>query len=82
MGVARLYTECKVPIIPVALNSGICYPKGSWFIYSGHIIVEFLKPIYPGMEEKTMLLHLQDIVNTRSNELAEESLARKKRKFS
>ena len=82
MGVARLYKECNVPIIPVALNSGICYPKGSWLIYSGHIIVEFLKPIYPGMEEKTMLLHLQEIVNKRSNELAEESLARKSKKFS
>ncbi len=46
-GGARLAIETKTPVVPAALNSGECWPKGGLVIYPGTITVVFGNEIKP-----------------------------------
>ncbi len=47
-GIVFLYQDLKVPVCPLALNSGMFWPRRSFLRYPGTIVVEFLDPIPPG----------------------------------
>ena len=51
-GVAALYSQLKCAVVPVALNSGIYWPKKVWVKKAGEIKVQFLNPIGPGLKKK------------------------------
>ena len=48
-GVVHLYAEMGVPCLPIALNSGLFWPRRSIRRYPGTIRVEVLDPIPPGL---------------------------------
>jgi 1-acyl-sn-glycerol-3-phosphate acyltransferase len=48
-GVAHLYAEIGVPCLPVALNSGLAWPRRKFLRYPGTVRVEILDPIPPGI---------------------------------
>src|SRR3954447_19547328 len=48
-GVGQIYVDSGVPCLPVALNSGLFWPRRSFLRYPGTIIVEFLDPLPPGL---------------------------------
>ncbi len=58
-GVALLYTEMGVPCLPIALNSGLFWPRRSIRRYSGTVRVEVLDPIPPGLDRQAFLERLQ-----------------------
>ncbi|MGV3635635.1 MAG: lysophospholipid acyltransferase family protein [Pseudorhodoplanes sp.] len=68
-GVAFLYTELGVPCVPVALNSGLFWPRRSFRRYPGVVRVEFLPPIPPGLDRQTFYDRLQDAIETKTAEL-------------
>jgi len=68
-GVAFLYTELGVPCVPVALNSGLFWPRRSFMRYPGVVRVEFLPPIAPGLDRQTFHDRLQDAIETKTAEL-------------
>jgi 1-acyl-sn-glycerol-3-phosphate acyltransferase len=59
-GVAFLYGELGVPCLPIALNSGLYWPRRSWNMRPGTIRVEILEPIQPGMHPDAFLARLQN----------------------
>jgi 1-acyl-sn-glycerol-3-phosphate acyltransferase len=71
-GIGLLYRSLNVPVTPVALNSGLYWPRRSLLHYPGTIIVEFLPPIPAGLDTRTFLARLQDAIETVSNRLAAE----------
>jgi 1-acyl-sn-glycerol-3-phosphate acyltransferase len=48
-GYIALYEALDVPTVPLALNSGLYWPRRNLWRYPGTIVVEFLPPIAPGM---------------------------------
>ena len=58
-GVAYLYNELGIPCVPVALNSGLFWPRRSFMRYPGVVRVEFLDPIPPGLDRQTFFDTLQ-----------------------
>ena len=50
-GVAALYGALGVPVVPVVLNSGMHWPKGSFRRYPGTIVMQYLPPIPPGLPQ-------------------------------
>ncbi len=62
-GVAVVYEEANVPVVPVALNSGICWPRNSWKKYPGLITVQFLEPIPPGLPKKEFMELLESRIS-------------------
>ena len=72
-GVFLLYEALNVPCVPVALNSGLFWPRRSFRRYPGTIIVEFLEPIPPGLSKREFLPRLQETIETASNRLIAEA---------
>lgn len=68
-GVAALYQELNVPIVPMALNSGLFWPKRG-AIRPGCITVEFLPPIPPGLSRAEMMDRLAVELDAASDRLA------------
>ena len=63
-GIALLYEELGVPCVPVALNSGLFWPRHSILRKPGTIVVEFLEPIPPGLPRKAFVALLQERIET------------------
>ena len=68
-GIAVLYEELQLPIVPMALNSGLFWPKRSWLRKSGTITIEFLPPIPPGQSRADMMRELQDKLESATDRL-------------
>jgi len=61
-GVAHLYAETGAPCLPVALNSGLVWPRRKFLRHPGTVRVEILDPILPGLERAQFFERLkQDI---------------------
>ncbi len=70
-GVAFLYTELGIPCVPVALNSGLFWPRRSFMRYPGTVRVEFLDPIVPGLDRQVFFAKLQTEVEDATARLVE-----------
>ena len=72
-GVAALYKHLNISVVPVAVNSGLVWPRRQLKKEPGTIIVEFLKPIQAGMEKRAFLTKLRQIISEATLELENES---------
>ena len=72
-GVAALYGQTKVPIIPVALNSGIYWGRREFRKSAGKIIIEFLKPMEKGLKKTEFVSELKSIVEAATRKLEDEA---------
>jgi 1-acyl-sn-glycerol-3-phosphate acyltransferase len=68
-----MYSSLGVPVVPVALNSGVYWGKNAFFKKAGTIVIEFLPPIPSGLPKKEFIERLQNEVETASNKLITES---------
>ncbi len=75
-GIYTLYKHLQVPVVPVALNSGVYWPRRTFMKYPGTITVEFLPPIPPGWDEDKFMAHLEKTIETASLKLAHDHLKR------
>ncbi len=72
-GIAHIYRSLAVPVVPVAVNSGLYWPRRRFLHYPGTIIVEFLPPIRPGLQSHPFLDVLQNAIETASDRLLAEA---------
>jgi 1-acyl-sn-glycerol-3-phosphate acyltransferase len=72
-GVAHLYRALGVPVLPVALNSGLYWPRRKFLRYPGTIVVEFLPPLPPGLSSRMFLEKLRETIETASDRLLLEA---------
>ncbi|HEX3441446.1 MAG TPA: 1-acyl-sn-glycerol-3-phosphate acyltransferase [Pseudolabrys sp.] len=75
-GVAHLYAAEGVPCVPVALNSGLFWPRRSLRRFPGKIVVEILDPIAPGLDKEAFMHRLQDTIETATARLLDEAKAK------
>lgn len=68
-GVAALYKQTGVPVVPVALNSGLFWRRRGFIKQPGTITIEFLEPIPPGLDNKEFLERLKNSIETATNRL-------------
>jgi len=71
-GVAFLYAETGVPCVPVALNSGLFWPRRSFRRFPGTVVVQVCDPIPPGLEKAEFHARLQDAIEAATAKLIEE----------
>ncbi len=72
-GIVALYETLGLPCIPVALNSGLYWPRRSLMRYPGTIVVEFLEPIPPGIDRRTFRSTLETRIETATARLLAEA---------
>ena len=71
-GVAYLYAACNVQCVPVALNSGLFWPRRRFRRFPGTVVVEVLDPIPPGQDHDTFLAELERAVEAATARLLAE----------
>ena len=71
-GVAHLYGDEGVPCVPVALNSGLFWPRRSIRRRPGTVVVQILDPIMPGLGKDEFFKRLQDELEAATARLIEE----------
>lgn len=74
-GVAYLYANLKVPCLPIALNSGLFWPRRAFLLRPGTIRVEILPPIPPGLPRAAFMARLEGEIESASDRLLAEGLA-------
>jgi len=72
-GILALYNQLKIPVIPVALNSGMYWSKNAFNKHPGTIIIEFLPPIAPGLSKEDFRARLQSAIENASQKLQDEA---------
>lgn len=73
-GIVRMYSELNVPVVPVALNSGLFWGRNSLVIWPGTAKARFLPPIQPGLAPDVFRQRLHDVIEAESNRLTLEAI--------
>lgn len=71
-GYVALYEALGLPCVPLALNSGLFWPRRSLLRLPGTIIVEFLDPIPPGLSRKEFRALLEERLEAGATQLVAE----------
>ena len=75
-GVALVQANSKAICVPVALNSGVFWPRRRFRKYPGTIVIEFLEPIAPGLGKSMFMRVLEERIETATNHLVSEAFAK------
>lgn len=75
-GTARLYTGLNVPVVPVALNSGLCWGRNSLVLWPGLAQARFLPAIPPGLSHEVFQARLTAAIEAETNRLTLEASSR------
>ena len=73
-GVTALYSGLDVPCLPVAINAGYYWSRRRFLRYPGKIIIEFLKPIQPGLSSEDFSKEVYNKIEDASDLLLEEAI--------
>ena len=74
-GIAHLYRTLNAPCVPVALNSGLFWPRRELRRHAGTIVVSILPPIEPGLDAEAFQDRLQTMIEAETAKLIDEALA-------
>lgn len=72
LGVAHLYAAEGVPCVPIALNSGLFWPRRSLRRFPGTVVAEILDPIAPGLDKDAFFTRLQNDIEAATARLIAE----------
>ncbi len=75
-GVVRLYRELRAPVLPVALNSGLFWPRRAVTHRPGTIVLQCLPVIPPGMDPDRFADVLKERMEKATAGLVEEAFRR------
>jgi 1-acyl-sn-glycerol-3-phosphate acyltransferase len=71
-GVHLMYETLDRPVVPVATNTGLRWPKNEWAKCPGPAVIEFLAPIPPGLPRDAFLPRLMTCIEARTRALEAE----------
>lgn len=72
-GLELLYGELGLPVLPVAVNSGLCWGPAHRFILPGTITVSHLEPIEPGLRPSDFVRKVEAVIAAEARRLADPS---------
>jgi len=62
-GIFGIYKYLKVPVVPIAVNTGLFWPRDG-VTRKGTFVIEFLPPIPPGLQKEAFMDQLEDVMET------------------
>jgi len=74
-GVVALYEGLQLPCVPLALNSGLYWPRRKLARFPGTIVVEILDPIPAGLPRREFKDKLESRLEAACNSLIAEAAA-------
>lgn len=73
IGTGALYRELGQPVVPVATNVGVLWPKRGVLRKPGTAVFEFLPRIEPGLKVDVFMARLENDIETASDRLNKEA---------
>lgn len=73
-GAARMQEATGMTIVPLALNTGVFWPRHSWLKWPGKVVFEFMPPIPPGQASGETMKQLESCLESASKRLEQEAL--------
>jgi 1-acyl-sn-glycerol-3-phosphate acyltransferase len=70
-GFAQIYSACGVTCLPIALNSGLFWPRRTFMRYPGTLVVEFLDPLPPGLPKDEFIARASAAIEEATGRLVE-----------
>jgi 1-acyl-sn-glycerol-3-phosphate acyltransferase len=80
-GVALVYKDSGVPCMPVALNSGLFWPRRNFMRYPGTLVVEFLDPLPPGLSRDEFIDRVRDAIEGATDRIVKDAREEQARLF-
>jgi 1-acyl-sn-glycerol-3-phosphate acyltransferase len=71
VGIAALYRQLGVPVVPIALNSGLFWGRRKWIKRPGVLTLDILPPIPPGLSRDAFMTTLQEKIEGATARLVE-----------
>ena len=71
VGTAALYRQLGVPVVPIALNSGLFWGRRQWIKRPGVLTLEILPAIQPGLSRQVFMQTLQEKIESATARLIE-----------
>lgn len=72
-GVGTLRSATGLPVVPVAVNCGLFWPRKGWGVRPGRAVVEFLPPIPPDLPRDEFMPRLRARIEDNSDRLMAEA---------
>jgi 1-acyl-sn-glycerol-3-phosphate acyltransferase len=72
-GIAAVYSQLGLPVVPVALNSGLFWGRRTFIKWPGVITVEFLPAIPPGLKRAEFMQTLRQRIDSATDRLVAEA---------
>lgn len=80
-GISQIYVDSGVPCIPVALNSGLFWPRRTFLRYPGTLVVEFLDPLPSGLTRREFVAQVSSAIETATDRLVSVARAEQAQLF-
>jgi 1-acyl-sn-glycerol-3-phosphate acyltransferase len=80
-GVAQVYKDCGVACLPVALNSGLFWPRRTFMRYPGTLVVEFLDLLPPGLSRDEFIDRVRDSIESATDRIVRDARAEQAKLF-
>ncbi|MDI7862600.1 1-acyl-sn-glycerol-3-phosphate acyltransferase [Rhizobiaceae bacterium n13] len=74
-GIARMYRDLGVPVVPVAMHPGLFWPRRKFLRFPGQFKVRVLPAIPPGLDPDEFYKTLVEVTEKASDELLVETVA-------
>lgn len=74
-GIAALYRNLAVPVVPMALNSGLFWGRRAFMKWPGTITISILDPIPPGLDPRQFMAELERRIEGETARLVADALA-------
>jgi len=74
-GIMHIYKKLDMPCLPIALNTGMFWPRRGFFIQPGNAILEFLPPIEAGLQGDVFMTELTTRIEGATARLVHEAAA-------
>lgn len=71
-GVARIQEATGLPIVPMALNSGLFWPRKGWLRRPGTVVFSILPPIPPGKSVVETMAEVERVIEAETERLVRE----------
>jgi 1-acyl-sn-glycerol-3-phosphate acyltransferase len=72
-GYIALYESLGVPLVPLALNSGLFWPRRDWLRHPGTVVVEILPPMAPGRPRAQVRREVEAMIEQSADRLLVEA---------
>ena len=73
-GIAKLYAQLNVPVVPVALNSGLFWSRNAKTLWPGIARAKILPPIPAGLTSSDMHARMVEVIESETDKLLIESV--------